>query len=117
MAVNIPFMPCGKTIQIVTNAATANNLTMTSDSPCQQYRIANHASQPVYLWLSPIANPVTAVAPTGNGVKAQYTVCIPNGSVAVITGPQVSSTAVVQVSAIAESGTPEVYITPGEGMM
>ena len=116
MGVNIPFQPMGKTIQIVTNASTANNLTLTADSPCQQYRIANHAAQPVYLVISPTANAVTAVAPTGNGAKAQYALCIPNGTVAVVTGPQTNSNTPVQISAIAESGTPEVYITPGEGM-
>lgn len=116
MANNTAFTPMGKTINIVTNASTANNLTMTSDSPCQQYRIANHAGQPVYIWISPASSPVTAAAPTGNGAGAKYGVCIPNGTVCVITGPQVSSSTAVQVSAISETGTPDVYITPGEGI-
>ena len=116
MANNTAFMPCGKTINIVTNAATANNLTMTSDSPCQNYRIANHASQPVYVWISAASSPVNVAVPTGNGAKAQYAIVIPNGTVAVIEGPQVSSGTAVQVSAIAETGTPDIYVTPGEGM-
>ena len=116
MANNIAFQPMGKTINIVTNANTANNLTMTSDSPCQQYRIANHASQPVYIWISAASSPVNVAVPTGNGAKSQYAFVIPNGTVAVLTGPQVSSGVAVQVSAIAETGTPDIYVTPGEGM-
>jgi hypothetical protein len=41
---------------------------------------------------------------------------IPPDSVTVFTGPQVSPTANVYCTFIAESGTPEVYITPGEGL-
>ena len=116
MANNTAFTPMGKTINIVTNAATANNLTMTSDSPCQQYRIANHASQPVYVWISAASSPVNVAVPTGNGAKAQYALVIPNGSVSVVEGPPISSSQSVQVSAIAETGTPDIYVTPGEGM-
>lgn len=116
MANNTAFTPMGKTINIVTNASTANNLTMTSDSPCQQYRIANHASQPVYVWISAASSPVNVAVPTGNGAKAQYALVIPNGTVAVVEGPPISSTQAVQVSAISEQNGPDVYITPGEGI-
>lgn len=116
MAINGAFMPCGKTAKIVCSAAAANNITMTSDSPCQQYMLANHTSQPVYLWLSANTAPVTVTLPTGSGANAGYAVVIPPNSFKVITGPQISSTAVVQASAIAETGTPDIYITPGEGV-
>ena len=116
MANNIAFQPMGKTIRVLTNANTANNLTMTADSPCQQYRIANHAAQPAYVWISPSASPVNVAAPTSNGAGAAYSIVIPPATVSVITGPQCSSSLAVQVSAISENNGPDVYITPGEGL-
>lgn len=116
MANNIAFQPMGKTIRILTNANTANNLTMTADSPCQQYRLVNHASQPAYVWISPSASPINAASPTSNGAGAAYSIVVPPGTFTVITGPQCSSGLAVQASAIAETGTPDVYITPGEGL-
>ena len=113
MAVNGAFQAGGKTYQIVTNAATPTNLTVNSDSPCNQYRLVNHATQPVYVWISPGANPTNVALPTGSGAYAHV---VPPSSQTVVTGPQISSTTSVRLSAIAESGTPEIYITPGEGM-
>ena len=113
MANNIAFQPMGKTLQLTSNAATPTNGTMTADSPCQQYRLANHASQPVYVWISPGASPVNVALPTGT---AQYAIVVPPGTVTVITGPQCTNTANVRVSVISETGTPDVYITPGEGL-
>ena len=114
MANNIAFQPMGKTVQISTNASTPNNAVMTADSPSNQYRIANHASQPVYIWISPGTNPVNVALPTTS--SAQYAVVVPPGTVTVITGPQCTNTANVRVSAIAETGTPDIYVTPGEGL-
>jgi hypothetical protein len=34
----------------------------------------------------------------------------------VFTGPQCSANTSVYFSAISESGTPEIYVTPGEGL-
>lgn len=116
MANNIAFQPMGKTIRILTNANTANNLVMTADSPCQQYRLANHAAQPVYVWISPSGNPTNVANPTSNGAGAAYAIVVPPGTVSVITGPQCSSTLSVQVSAISENNGPDIYITPGEGL-
>lgn len=103
----------GKTIQIATNAATPTNKTLTADSPVQQYMLTNHASQPVYVWISPAGSPINVAAP--NATTSAYAIVLPPTSMKVITGPQVSATTSVQVSAIAESGTPEVYVCPGEG--
>lgn len=113
MANNIAFQPMGKTIQITTNAATPTNAVMTADSPCQQYRLANHASQPVYVWISPGASPVNVAAPNAT---AQYAIVVPPATVSIITGPQCTNTANVRVSAISETGTPDIYVTPGEGL-
>lgn len=116
MANNIAFQPMGKTVQVVTANTAANNVTMVSDSPCQQYRLASHGANPVYVWISPAATPANVSIPTGNGANAGYAIMIPPNSATVITGPQVSSTAAVQVSARSETGTPEIYVTPGEGL-
>ena len=113
MANNIPFQPMGKTVQITTNAATPTNKTITAVSPVQQYMLVNHASQPVYVWISSSDSPVNVAVP--NATTAQYAIVIPPTSIKVITGPQCSGTANVQASAISESGTPDIYITPGEG--
>ena len=113
MANNIAFQPMGKTVQITTNASTPNNVVMTSDSPSNQYRLVNHASQPVYVWISPGSNPINVTAPNAT---AQYAIVVPQGTVAIITGPQCTNTANVRVSAIAETGTPDIYVTPGEGL-
>ena len=116
MANNIAFTPMGKTIKLTANSATANNAPLLSDSPAQQYRLANHASQPVYVWISPGSAPVNVAAPTGSGNNASYAICVPPGTVSVITGPQCTNTANVQVSIISEQNGPELYITPGEGL-
>ena len=113
MANNIPFQPMGKTIQITTNQNTPTNKVITADSPVQQYMLVNHASQPVYVWLSPSASAINVAVP--NATTAQYSIVIPPTSIKVVTGPQCSATANVQASAISESGTPDIYITPGEG--
>lgn len=113
MANNIPFQPMGKTVQIATNAATPTNKTITADSPVQQYMLVNHSAQPVYVWISTSANPTNVAVP--NATTAQYSIVVNPTSSKVITGPQVSSSTSVQASAIAETGTPEIYITPGEG--
>jgi hypothetical protein len=115
MSVTGSFQATGKTIQIVTSSASANNLVMTSDSPSMQYRLVNHASQPVYVWISPIGAPVNVAVPTGNGAKAGYAHVVPPSTNYVISGPQVGPDVGVQVSAQAETGTPEIYVTPGYG--
>ena len=113
MANNIAFQPMGKTLQVTASSAAVNNAVLTADSPVNQYRLANHAGQPVYVWISPGVNPINVALPTGT---AQYAIVIPPNSVSIVTGPQCSNTANVRVSVISESGTPELYITPGEGL-
>ena len=115
MSVTGSFQATGKTIQIMTNANTANNMVMVSDSPSMQYRLTNHSSQPAYVWISPIGAPVNVAIPTGNGAKAGYAHVVGPTSHYVISGPQVGPAAGVQVSAQSETGNPEVYVTPGYG--
>ena len=113
MANNIAFQANGKTLQLTASSGSVNNATLVADTPSSQYRLVNHAGQPVYVWISSGANPVNVALPTGT---AQYAVVVPPATVTVITGPQCTNTANVRVSAIAESGTPDVYVTPGEGL-
>ena len=115
MSVTGAFQATGKTVQISTSSAAANNMVMVSDSPSMQYRLINHAAQPVYVWISPIGAPVNVSIPTGNGAKAGYAHVVPPASEYVISGPQTGPDTGVMVSAQAESGTPEIYITPGYG--
>ena len=110
MANNIAFQPMGKTVRIVANSSTANNVNLNADSPSNQYRIANHSGLPVYVWISPSSSPVNVSAPVGSS----YSIPVPSNTVSIITGPQALSN--VQVSVISESGTPDVYVTPGEGL-
>lgn len=115
MSVTGSFQATGKTIQITTSAASANNITMLSDSPSMQYRFVNHAGQPVYVWISPSTSPVNVAIPTGGDGKAGYAHVVPPNTQYVITGPQVGPDKSVLVSAQSETGTPDIYITPGYG--
>ena len=116
MANNIAFQPMGKTVQLTANAAVINTATMTADSPSNQYRLVNHANQPVYVWISPSETPVNVAVPTGANANAHYAIVVPQGTQCIVTGPQCSSSKSVYISVIAETDSPDVYITPGEGL-
>jgi hypothetical protein len=116
MANNIAFQPMGKTYKA--NATTSvQQFQITADSPVNQYMIVSHeaagAGLPVYVRISTSATANVAVP--GNGTP-QYSIVIPPDSVVIVTAAQVSPTANVYCTFVAESGTPEVYITPGEGL-
>jgi len=117
MANNLAFQPMGKTYKA--NATTSvQQFQMTSDSPVNQYMIVSHepaggAGLPVYVRISTTSTANVALPSNGS---PQYCAIIPPDTVMVVTGPQVSPTSNVYVTFIAESGTPECYITPGEGM-
>jgi hypothetical protein len=116
MANNIAFQPMGKTYKC--NATTTTQtIQVTSDSPVNQYMIVSHepaggAGLPVYVKITAATSTISLPA---NG-SPQYCLVIPPDTVMVVTGPQVSPTANVYVSFISESDTPEVYLTPGEGL-
>jgi hypothetical protein len=118
MANNLAFQPMGKTYKA--NATTSvQQFQMTSDSPVNQYMIVSHepaggAGLPVYVRISTTSTANVALPSNGS---PQYCTIIPPDTVMVVTGPQVSPTSNVYVTFIAESGTPECYITPGEGMI
>ena len=115
MANNTAFQPMGKTYQVTGNV-TANTITITADSPVNQYLVVSHEKTngtgvPIYVRIS--ASNVNAALPTSAG---GYGIPIAPGSHMVFSGPQVSPNTSVYFSAITESGTAEVYVTPGEGL-
>lgn len=115
MANNIAFQPMGKTYQVTANV-TANTITITADSPVNQYLVVSHektngTGHPVYVRIS-ATNLNAAVA----NVTGAYGIPIPPGAMFVFTGPQCSANTSVYFSAISEVDEPEIYVTPGEGL-
>ena len=119
MANNIAFQPMGKTIQITAAVGNANTLAITADSPSNQYLVVSHektngTGNPVYITIA--STPTNAAVPSGNGASASYSIPIPPSHMFVFTGPQCSPTKPVYISVISELDSPELYITPGEGL-
>lgn len=115
MANNIPFQPMGKTYQVLANT-TANTITVTADSPVNQYLVVSHektngTGHPVYVRIT--ATSANAELP---GANAAYGIPIPPGQMFVFTGPQTGPGRTVYFSAISETDNPEIYVTPGEGL-
>jgi len=116
MANNIAFTPMGQTYKL--NAATTvQQITVYSDSPSNQYMLVNHENAntglPVYVRISTSAT--ANVGKPANGAPA-YAVIVPQDTRMVVSGPQVTNTAPVYVTFVSETGTPEAYIVPGEGL-
>ena len=116
MANNIAFQPMGKTYQVTASNVAANTITISADSPVNQFLVVSHEKTngsgiPVYVRIS--ATNVNAATPTAAGA---YGIPIAPGTTRVFSGPQVSANTSVYFSAITESGTGEIYITPGEGL-
>ena len=108
------FQPMGKTYALVANT-TSQSVTIVSDSPVSQYLFVNHekeaSGQPVYVRISPTDGNAAAIA---NATTAQYGIPIRPASSLVLSGP--NSTGNVVITFIAASGTPTVFVTPGEGL-
>jgi hypothetical protein len=68
---------------------------------------------PVYVRISTLGN-LTITLPTAG--SPQYAIPLPQDTVLKMTGPQCSSSTPVYIYFISESGTPECYVTPGEGL-
>ena len=58
----------------------------------------------------------TCALPICNNSNAAYGIPVPPGTMFVFSGPQCSNSTPVYVSVIAENDSPELYITPGEGL-
>lgn len=114
MANNIPFQAMGKTYKIACPTAnTAVTLAITADSPCQQFACVCHTASTKPIFFNVSTSPFSAVFPDASG---QYAQLLNPGNRAIITGPQVSPTKTVYVSAISEANNGELYVTPGEGL-
>ena len=116
MANNIAFQPMGKTVKVAVNGAAntqSNVYTITSDSPVNQYFVANaDVNSAVYVWINPTNNFNVALPDNG----AVYVIPLPPYSYKVFTGPQVNSTTSVYARVIGDAANASVYITPGEGL-
>lgn len=108
------FQPMGKTYALVANT-TSQSVTIVSDSPVAQYLFVSHekeaSGQPVYVRISPTSGNAAAIA---NATTAQYGIPIRPASELVLSGP--NSTGNVVITFIASSGTPTIFVTPGEGL-
>jgi hypothetical protein len=117
MANNIAFQAMGRTYKA--NATTSvQQIQVASDSPVNQYMIVSHepsggAGQAVYVRISTTSTDNVALPANGS---PQYALVIPPDTVMIVTGPQVRPSANVFLTFISEAGTPEVYVTPGEGL-
>lgn len=116
MANNIAFQPMGKTYQVTASNAAANTITVTANTPSNQYLVVSHektngTGHPVYVRIS--ATSANAAVPDSSG---DYGIPIPPGAMKVFTGPQCGPNTAVYFSAIAETDSPEIYVTPGEGL-
>ena len=116
MALIGAFQPNGKTYKLGANT-TSQVVAVNSDSFAGQYLFVNHENAtsglPVYVRMSTQGN-LTITTPSAG--TPQYAIPIPQDSVVVLTGPQCSASTPVYIYFISESGTPEVYVTPGEGL-
>ena len=118
MAVNIPFMACGKTYKLTANV-NVQTIQVSADSPSNQYLFINHenpSGQPVYVRISASAG--NNVAVPGNGsANAAYGIPVRPSSYLIMSGPQCSTDKTVYISVISEGDSPEIYIVPGEGKL
>lgn len=115
MAINGAFYPMGKTF-VLSGSSTLASANVFADSPSGQYLFVNHeasGSQPLYVRISATSGANAAISTSGT---PGYGVPIRPQQTIVLSGPQCSSSANVFISFISASGTPTVYVTPGEGV-
>jgi len=113
VANNIAFQPMGKTFKVIAPSAnTAVVVTVTADSPVQQYHIANpSATDTAFVRISGTSQ--NAAIPTNTGA---YGVAIPPLADRVLTQYQTAPSANVFVSVIGTAANTTLYVTPGEGL-
>ena len=112
MANNIAFQPTGMTYQVTASNAAANTITITANTPSNQYLVVNHdQNKPVYIRIS--ATSANAAVPNSN---PQYGIPIPPNTIKVFTGPQCGPNTSSYFSVIADTDSPAIYVTPGEGL-
>ena len=104
----------GKTFRL---DATANlaQLSINSDSTVCNYFLHNtQGTADVFVRISQSSTANVAVP---NNASGAYGFVVHGASYCVITGPPVGPNANVFVTVIAPTGTPTLYITPGEGIL
>lgn len=111
MANNIAFQPMGNTSALAVTA-TSSSTAVTAVSPVNQFLISNTGSNAAFVNISTASN-VTASVPTV-GTPASG-VCIPGGTIKVLSAIQSSPTQTMYIAAIG-TGNTTIYITPGEGL-
>ena len=117
MANNIAFQPMGKTYQVTASNVAANTITVTANTPSNQYLVISHektggTGHPVYIRIS--ATSANAAVPDGNG---QYGIPIPPGTVVVFTGPQCVETLTFEVESLrSEVKTMKEQMTGARGV-
>jgi hypothetical protein len=113
VANNIAFQPMGKTYKVLAPTAnTAVVVTVVSDSPVQQYHVANPSTtDTVFVRISGTSQ--NAALPTNTGA---YGVALPPTTERVLTQYQSAPSSNVYVSVIGAEANAIVYVTPGEGV-
>lgn len=114
MANQTAFQPMGKTV-VANVSGTVNTVTVTADSPCNQFRIYSPSSDVFVRIGSSAGNAVVSVPVPGTPA---YGTPVVGGSGQILTGWQSGSFSNVTVSLITASNASIslVYITPGEGI-
>ena len=112
MANNIPFQPMGKT-SLLTATTTSSTVSVTADSPVNQFMFVNTGTNDVFVHMS-LASNVAVIRPTAG--SPQYGFCVAANSYKVVTNGQSSANVTVYVAGVSNTGTALVYVTPGEGL-
>jgi hypothetical protein len=113
MANNIAFQAKGKTTRLnVSNVA--NTVVILADNPSNQLRIHNGTAVEVFVHINTTGTENAAVPVAGTPA---YGWVLHNNSTVVFTVPgQATDANTCYVSAIVNTGTANVFITPGEGL-
>jgi len=115
MANNIPFQQMGNTVRMIVNGAAntqSNVFTIQSNSPCQQYYLANaDTNSAVYVQINATSNFNIALPDAG----PCPVIALPPYAYKVFTNIQVGPGANVYAKIIGDAANATCYITPGEG--
>jgi hypothetical protein len=112
VANNIAFLATGKTY-LLTVTTTSANVAVYADTPANQFALYNDGNHEIFVKTG-ASSGTTAVIPTSG--TGEYGFVVPPNSRIVITNGQANGTNPVYFAAIVDTGTHNLYITPGEGM-
>ena len=112
MANNIAFQATGKTY-LLSATTVSSNVAVYADSPANQFALFNDGNHEIFVKTGS-DNTTTSVIPVVG--TPQYGFVVPPGQRIVITNGQANGTNPVYFAAIVDTGTHNLYITPGEGL-